>query len=73
MGRFHIYQFFGSNNDAKKPMVHCHYFGLKYRPRRDAMLKALKTYMPAIVKWTIPEMGMFIWATFDPSYSAQIN
>ena len=36
-----------------------------YRPRRDAMLKALKTYMPDNVRWTNPEGGMFIWVTFD--------
>ena len=36
-----------------------------YRPRRDAMLEALQTYMPEDVQWTVPEGGMFIWATFD--------
>ena len=36
-----------------------------YRPRRDAMLKALKTEMPDNVCWTNPEGGMFIWVTFD--------
>ena len=36
-----------------------------YRPRRDAMIKALKTNMPDSVRWTIPEGGMFIWVTFD--------
>ena len=35
-----------------------------YRPRRDAMLNALKAHMPAGVKWTHPEGGMFIWVTF---------
>jgi 2-aminoadipate transaminase len=35
-----------------------------YRPRRDAMLNALATYMPETVKWTHPEGGMFIWVTF---------
>lgn len=38
-----------------------------YRPRRDAMLEALKTYMPEGVQWTIPEGGMFIWVAFDRS------
>jgi 2-aminoadipate transaminase len=38
-----------------------------YRPRRDAMIKALKTYMPDSVRWTNPEGGMFIWVTFDES------
>ena len=36
-----------------------------YRPRRDAMLKALETHMPADVNWTQPEGGMFIWVTFS--------
>ena len=36
-----------------------------YRPRRDAMLKAIETYMPDGVQWTVPEGGMFIWVTFD--------
>ncbi len=34
-----------------------------YRARRDAMLKALATYMPAGTTWTKPEGGMFIWVT----------
>lgn len=38
-----------------------------YRPRRDAMLKALKNYMPDKVRWTNPKGGMFIWVTFDES------
>lgn len=38
-----------------------------YRPRRDAMLEALKTHMPEGVQWTIPEGGMFIWVVFDSS------
>ncbi len=36
-----------------------------YRPRRNAMLEALKTHMPEGVRWTEPEGGMFIWMTFD--------
>ncbi len=36
-----------------------------YRPRRDAMLNALSTYMPEGVSWTEPEGGMFIWVVFD--------
>lgn len=35
-----------------------------YRPRRDAMLKALAAYMPDGVRWTKPEGGMFIWVSF---------
>lgn len=34
-----------------------------YRARRDAMLAALARHMPAGVRWTRPEGGMFIWLT----------
>ncbi len=34
-----------------------------YSARRDRMLKALETHMPADVRWTRPEGGMFIWLT----------
>ncbi|MCC0079869.1 MAG: PLP-dependent aminotransferase family protein [Rhodobacter sp.] len=34
-----------------------------YRARRDAMLAALSRYMPAGVRWTRPEGGMFVWLT----------
>lgn len=34
-----------------------------YRHRRDVMLAALEKYMPAGVRWTKPEGGMFIWVT----------
>ena len=33
-----------------------------YRARRDAMLAALETRMPAGVRWTRPEGGLFVWA-----------
>ncbi len=35
----------------------------KYKTRRDAMLKAMATYMPKDVSWTKPEGGMFLWVT----------
>jgi len=34
-----------------------------YRIRRDAMLAALESEMPAGVTWTRPEGGMFVWLT----------
>ncbi|MFZ1815306.1 MAG: PLP-dependent aminotransferase family protein [Rhizobiaceae bacterium] len=34
-----------------------------YSARRDAMLAAMKAKMPAGVKWTQPEGGMFVWVT----------
>lgn len=38
-----------------------------YRRRRDLMLQALSTYMPAEVHWTRPSGGFFIWLRI-PSY-----
>jgi DNA-binding transcriptional MocR family regulator len=34
-----------------------------YRRRRDAMLAALAAHMPAGVRWSKPEGGMFVWIT----------
>ena len=34
-----------------------------YKGRRDAMLKALETYMPDGASWTLPTGGFFIWLT----------
>ncbi len=33
-----------------------------YRPKQEAMLKALDDYFPRDAKWSRPEGGMFIWA-----------
>ena len=35
----------------------------RYRGRRDAMLRALETYMPKGVTWTKPSGGLFVWVT----------
>lgn len=32
-----------------------------YRPKRDAMLKALEAYFPPGCTWSRPEGGMFVW------------
>jgi DNA-binding transcriptional MocR family regulator len=34
-----------------------------YRVKRDAMLSALAAHMPAGVRWTRPEGGLFVWVT----------
>ena len=34
-----------------------------YGERRDVMLDALDEYMPASVRWTHPQGGLFLWAT----------
>ncbi len=40
-----------------------------YRARRDAMLGALREYMPADVTWSEPEGGFFVWITLPQSMS----
>lgn len=41
-----------------------------YRERRDAMLDALEEHMPAGVKWTHPEGGLFLWMTLPEAMSS---
>ena len=43
-----------------------------YRSRRDALLAALETHMPAGVTWTRPEGGLFVWATLPPAIDADV-
>jgi 2-aminoadipate transaminase len=38
-----------------------------YASRRDAMLEALERYFPRQATWTVPEGGLFVWATM-PDY-----
>ncbi len=38
-----------------------------YRERRDAMLDSLERHFPAGATWSVPEGGLFLWATL-PSY-----
>jgi 2-aminoadipate transaminase len=38
-----------------------------YRSRRDAMLDALERFFPDEATWTVPEGGLFVWATL-PDY-----
>ena len=33
-----------------------------YKPRQEAMLRALEAYFPSDFRWSSPEGGMFIWA-----------
>jgi 2-aminoadipate transaminase len=34
-----------------------------YRDRRDAMLRALETYLPEGCTWNVPEGGFYVWLT----------
>lgn len=43
-----------------------------YKPRREAMLKALEEFMPEGVKWTKPEGGMFVWATLPDGIDTKL-
>ncbi|WP_297464001.1 PLP-dependent aminotransferase family protein [Thermococcus sp.] len=43
-----------------------------YRPRRDAMLKALEEFMPEGVEWTRPDGGMFIWVTLPEGIDTKV-
>lgn len=40
-----------------------------YQARRDAMLGALKQYMPEGTRWTKPDGGMFLWITLPEGYN----
>ena len=42
-----------------------------YRERRDAMLSALEKEMPAGVRWTRPEGGLFLWVTLPTNLNAR--
>ena len=42
-----------------------------YREKRDAMLTALKNYLPSNVKFTKPDGGLFIWGEFTDGVSAR--
>jgi 2-aminoadipate transaminase len=41
-----------------------------YKAQKEHMIACLKTYMPAEVKYTNPDGGMFIWMTLPPNISA---
>jgi 2-aminoadipate transaminase len=42
-----------------------------YAERRDAMLAALDRHMPAGVRWTRPEGGLFLWITLPQELDAR--
>jgi 2-aminoadipate transaminase len=41
-----------------------------YGLQRNAMVQALKKYMPVGTKWTEPEGGMFVWLTLPEGYDS---
>lgn len=42
-----------------------------YRARRDAMLEALREYMPPGTTWTEPQGGFFVWVTLPEGLDSQ--
>ncbi|MFI5936116.1 PLP-dependent aminotransferase family protein [Actinoplanes sp. NPDC051494] len=42
-----------------------------YRERRDALLEALRDYMPAGTTWTRPNGGLFVWTTLPPGLDSK--
>jgi 2-aminoadipate transaminase len=50
--------------------THIKKLGAEYRTRRDAMLSALKEFMPPSIHWTHPKGGMFLFATLPAHISA---
>jgi 2-aminoadipate transaminase len=42
-----------------------------YRAKRDAMLDALSSEMPASVRWTRPAGGLFVWLTLPEGMDAE--
>jgi 2-aminoadipate transaminase len=42
-----------------------------YRPKQEAMLAALATYLPDSFTWSKPEGGMFLWAAGPAGFDAQ--
>ncbi len=42
----------------------------QYRRRRDLMLAAVREYLPAGVRWTRPQGGLFLWLTLPPALDA---
>ena len=42
-----------------------------YKPKRDAMLKALANYFPAQFTWSKPQGGMFVWVEGPHAYDME--
>ncbi len=42
-----------------------------YAERRDAMISALETHMPAGTTWTRPEGGFYVWVTLPEGFDTQ--
>lgn len=61
-----IYQFL-KDNDLDK---HISKITAAYGSQRQAMVEAIKKYLPSTVKYTLPEGGMFLWLTLPENISS---
>jgi len=51
---------------------HLPYIIALYKPKRDAMLKALADYFPAQFTWSRPQGGMFVWVEGPQGYDMEV-
>jgi 2-aminoadipate transaminase len=54
-------------SDGDKLEAHVETIRATYGKRRDAMLAALREFMPESVRWNAPDGGMFLWLAVDPA------
>ncbi len=56
----------------KRGLLHAQIESIRklYAKKREAMLAALRKYMPRGVKWTQPEGGLFLWVKLPKQMSA---
>lgn len=57
-----------ANHDWRSQIIS---FKDMYRARRDAMLEALREYMPPGTTWTEPKGGFFVWVTLPEGLDTQ--
>ncbi len=47
------------------------HFREMYRDRRDAMIEALESMMPASARWNVPDGGFYVWVTLPEGLDAK--
>jgi 2-aminoadipate transaminase len=63
LSQYFVHEYFGEGRWREYIAELC---GI-YSSRRDAMVEALERYFPRQATWTVPEGGLFVWATM-PDY-----